>query len=76
MIKNMNRFSPKLLEASPPPPPPPRREGYLSFVILQNEYPDTVKSINWIKSNRPQLNIAYNPSPFKSELILKNYYQK
>ena len=22
----------------------------ISFVILQNEYPDTVKSINWIKS--------------------------
>lgn len=50
--------------------------GYLSFVILQNEYPDTVKSINWIKSNRPQLNIAYNPSPFKSELITKELVSK
>lgn len=50
--------------------------GYLSFVILQNEYPDTVKSINWIKSNRPQLNIAYNPSPFKSELITKELLSK
>ena len=53
------------------------KEGrYLSFVILQNEYPDTVKSINWIKSNRPQLNIAYNPSPFKSELITKELLSK
>lgn len=50
--------------------------GYLSFVILQNEYPDMVKSINWIKSNRPQLNIAYNPSPFKSELITKELVSK
>lgn len=50
--------------------------GYLSFVILQNEYPDMVKSINWIKSNRPQLNIAYNPSPFKSELITKELLSK
>ena len=45
-------------------------------MILQNEYPDTVKSINWIKSNRPQLNIAYNPSPFKSELITKELLSK
>lgn len=39
------------------------------FVMLQNEYPATVESINWIKQNRSKLNIAYNPSPFKSELI-------
>ncbi|RLV94801.1 Eukaryotic translation initiation factor 3 subunit A [Spathaspora sp. JA1] len=39
------------------------------FVILQNEYPDTLSSINWIKTNRPDINIAYNPSPFNSELI-------
>lgn len=45
-------------------------------MILQNEYPDMVKSINWIKSNRPQLNIAYNPSPFKSELITKELLSK
>lgn len=39
------------------------------FVILQNEYPDTIKSIQWIKTNRPKINIAYNPSPYKPELI-------
>ncbi|EGW32547.1 ribokinase [Spathaspora passalidarum NRRL Y-27907] len=40
-----------------------------TFVVLQNEYPDTIKSIKWIKSNRPSINIAYNPSPFRPELI-------
>ena len=51
-------------------------DEFNSFVILQNEYPDTIKSINWIKKNRPQLNIAYNPSPFKSELITKELLSK
>lgn len=47
-----------------------------SFVILQNEYPDTVKSINWLKQHRPNVNIAYNPSPFKSELITSDLLSK
>ncbi|CAK7901639.1 ribokinase [[Candida] anglica] len=46
------------------------------FVILQNEYPDTVKSIEWIKANRPSINIAYNPSPFKPELITSDVLSK
>ncbi|EMG49707.1 RBK1 Ribokinase [Candida maltosa Xu316] len=51
----------------------PRDEDYEkitgSFVILQNEYPDTLKSITWLRKNRPDFNICYNPSPFKPELI-------
>lgn len=38
------------------------------FVVLQNEYPDTTKTIDWVKQHRPTLNIAYNPSPFKELL--------
>ena len=45
--KEYESIFPKLLEASPPPPPPPPKKGGVSLiVILQNEYPDTVKSIN------------------------------
>lgn len=47
-----------------------------SFVILQNEYPDTINTINWLKTNRPKVNIAYNPSPFKSELITSSLLSK
>lgn len=39
------------------------------FVVLQNEYPDTVKTILWLKQHRPHINVAYNPSPFKPEWI-------
>lgn len=39
------------------------------FVMLQNEYPHTQQSIEWIRTNRPGLNVAYNPSPFKKELV-------
>lgn len=46
------------------------------FVILQNEYPDTVKSINWLKANRPNINIAYNPSPFKADFINQEFWSK
>lgn len=46
------------------------------FVILQNEYPDTVKSINWINSNRPDINIAYNPSPYNPQLISTEIWKK
>ena len=46
------------------------------FVILQNEYPDTVKSVEWLKANRPNINIAYNPSPFKPEFISQQFWSK
>lgn len=46
--------------------PDPEEQG---FVILQNEYPNTVESINWLKTYRPHLNISYNPSPFRPEII-------
>lgn len=39
------------------------------YVIIQNEYPDTLNSINWINSNRANINVAYNPSPFNSDYI-------
>lgn len=39
------------------------------YVIVQNEYPHTVESIRWIKHHKPFVNIAYNPSPYKKELI-------
>lgn len=54
---------------------PTNTEGE-EFVILQNEYPDTIKSISWLKANRPKVNIAYNPSPFKPELITSNVWSK
>lgn len=41
-------------------------DGKGDFVVLQNEYPDTVKTIDWVKQNRPKANIAYNPSPFRA----------
>ncbi|CAK9436833.1 uncharacterized protein LODBEIA_P13550 [Lodderomyces beijingensis] len=46
------------------------------FVVLQNEYPDTARTISWLKSNRPRINIAYNPSPFKSELVTREAWGK
>ncbi|KAG7662786.1 RBK1 [[Candida] subhashii] len=46
-----------------------REDGEREFVILQNEYPDTISSIDWIKGNRPHVRICYNPSPFDPELI-------
>lgn len=39
------------------------------FVILQNEFPFTLQCINWLKQNKSSINIAYNPSPFKQELV-------
>lgn len=47
--------------------PAPETESH--YVILQNEYPHTIQSILWLKKERPHINIAYNPSPFKAELI-------
>lgn len=46
------------------------------FVMLQNEYPDTVKTIDWLKKNHPKINIAYNPSPFKPELFSEEFLSK
>lgn len=46
------------------------------FVMLQNEYPDTIKTIDWLNTNRPNVNIAYNPSPFKPELITERTWAK
>lgn len=40
------------------------------FVMLQNEYPDTLKTIQWLKKHKPSVNIAYNPSPFRKELAV------
>ncbi|GMG00369.1 transferase activity, transferring phosphorus-containing groups protein [[Candida] boidinii] len=39
------------------------------FVIIQNEFPVPLESVNWIATNKPELKIAYNPSPFKKELL-------
>lgn len=39
------------------------------FVVMQNEFPAVVDSIEWIKSNRSKVNIAYNPSPFNEAFI-------
>lgn len=39
------------------------------FVVLQNEYPYTFESVRWLKTHRLDINIAYNPSPFRAELI-------
>lgn len=46
------------------------------FVVLQNEYPHTIESIEWIKTNKPAINIAYNPSPFYGELITPSILNK
>lgn len=39
------------------------------YVVLQNEFPRPLETIGWIKRHRPSINIAYNPSPFKPELV-------
>lgn len=47
-------------------PSPSSESSFKShYVILQNEQPDPLKSINWLHANRPSVNIAYNPSPYK-----------
>lgn len=50
-----------------------QQDGY---VILQNEYPDTVKTMEWLLENRSNINIAYNPSPFNKELITPEILRK
>lgn len=51
-------------------------ENSLGFVLLQNEYPDTCKSISWLQKNRPNVNIAYNPSPYKPEYTANGIFAK
>ena len=46
------------------------------YVVFQNEYPDTLKTLNWVKENRPGISIAYNPSPFKAEIINEELMSK
>ncbi|OBA19089.1 Ribokinase-like protein [Metschnikowia bicuspidata var. bicuspidata NRRL YB-4993] len=46
------------------------------FVILQNEFPHTLESIRWIKSHKPTINIAYNPSPFNRNYITSETLSK
>lgn len=50
------------------------RDG--EFVVLQNEFPYTMQVIEWLKANKPGLNIAYNPSPFKKDFISSSSLQK
>lgn len=46
------------------------------FVLLQNEYPHTLQSVEWLKKNRSSINICYNPSPFKPQLIEQQILSK
>lgn len=46
------------------------------FVVLQNEYPDTVKLVEWLRENKPDINIAYNPSPYRPELGTTEFLKK
>lgn len=46
------------------------------FVVLQNEFPNPIETINWIKTNRPLINIAYNPSPYKHELVSESVFSQ
>lgn len=52
------------------------KEDKNEYVVLQNEYPDTAKSISWLKTNRPNINIAYNPSPYRPELVTRDIWSK
>lgn len=51
----------------------PNFEGN-QFVILENETPNTLNTIEWLSANRPKVNICYNPSPFKD--FSKEVYSK
>lgn len=53
-------------------------EQYLQndFVLLQNEFPDTIKLIEWIKQNRANINICYNPSPYNPDYIKEELLSK
>ena len=45
--------------------------GEKDFAMIQNEYPDLSKTIEWLKTNRNKVNIAYNPSPYNPEVMKK-----
>lgn len=51
----------------------PKDDTTDNFVMLQNEFPFFVEAINWLKTNRPKHQIAYNPSPIKE--ITSDYLQ-
>ncbi|CCH42351.1 putative ribokinase [Wickerhamomyces ciferrii] len=36
-------------------------------VVFQNEIPGTLDTIKWLKENRPQAEVVYNPSPYNSQ---------
>ncbi|CAI4299929.1 CIC_collapsed_G0005960.mRNA.1.CDS.1 [Saccharomyces cerevisiae] len=36
------------------------------YVVFQHEIPDPLSIIKWIHANRPNFQIVYNPSPFKT----------
>lgn len=46
------------------------------FLVLQNEFPFTRETIDWVKKNKPTINIAYNPSPFYKELMTPELLSK
>ncbi|VUG18975.1 RBK1 [Brettanomyces bruxellensis] len=39
------------------------------YVVLQNEFPEPSKVINWLAKNRPEVVKFYNPSPLKPEMM-------
>lgn len=46
------------------------------FLVLQNEFPYTRQTIDWVKKNKPTINIAYNPSPFYGKLMTPELLSK
>lgn len=46
------------------------------FLVLQNEFPYTRQTIDWVKKNKPTINIAYNPSPFYDDLMTPELLSK
>jgi len=39
------------------------------YAVLQNEFPNPVKVINWLAESRPEVVKFYNPSPLKPEML-------
>ncbi|QPG74356.1 hypothetical protein FOA43_001683 [Brettanomyces nanus] len=39
------------------------------YAIIQNEYPDPIGSIRWLRKNKPEIKIVYNPSPMKPDWV-------
>ncbi|QLQ78806.1 hypothetical protein HG537_0B01540 [Torulaspora globosa] len=40
-------------------------EGEKHYVVFQHEIPDPCSVMSWLKVNRPEFQIVFNPSPFK-----------